>query len=179
MKNKIVTVPKRIRKKLAKTRGPKNPKTPQNKQGAGKKSRLTPAFIEAAVTLCSSLAHDKAVCAALKVHPATWCDWKNKAEAGRQPYQRMFEEIAEARSLKQIQLVSAISSDPDWRAKTWLLERLEPETYSLKHRIEHTGAKGAPLQAAPAAVTVVVQGIVTDNPYEPGAPGETEETDSQ
>lgn len=138
------------------------------KKGPGRKSRLTPEFIETAVTLCSSLSTDSAVCRALKVDHGTWCDWKNWAEEGREPHRTMFEQIQEARGLQEIQLVSSIATDPDWRAKAWLVERLNPEQYSLRHSVEHSGPKGAPLAiTAPAAITVVVQGPAGDNPYEP------------
>ncbi len=29
-----------------------------------------------------------------------------------------------------------------WRAAGWLLERLDPERWSLKHKVEHTGSVG-------------------------------------
>ncbi len=144
---------------------------PKDAAGRATKSKLTPQFIDDAVTLCSSLATDIAVCRALKIDPSTWCDWKNRAERGQQPHRRMFEAIQEARGLKTIALISKIASDPDWRAAAWLAERLDPDTYSQKSRHEHTGAKGAPLLApAPAAITVVVQGGATDNPYDPSNP---------
>lgn len=146
-------------------------KRPKDAAGRASKSKLTPEFIDTAVTLCSSLATDIAVCRAMKIDPSTWCDWKNRAERGQQPHQRMFEAIEEARGLKTIQLVSKIASDPDWRAAAWLAERLDPQTYSQRHRVEHTGAKGEPLAMTPAAaITVVVQGGVTDNPYDPNNP---------
>ncbi len=30
----------------------------------------------------------------------------------------------------------------DWRAAGWLLERLDPERWSLRHKVEHAGSVG-------------------------------------
>ena len=124
--------------------------------------------MDTAVTLASGLTTDKAICGAIGIAHQTWIDWKHKASEGRAPYTELFRRIEEVKSLKITQMISGIGNDPDWRAKAWLLERMD-SSFNLRHRHEHTGANGAPLPAPATGgnigVTIVVETPVEDDPY--------------
>lgn len=162
MKRKSPLVPIPVPKR--RTRKPRAKKLKK----VGPKTKCTPELIEQALTLAVSLVKDNAIYKAVGISHATWHDWKNHAATGREPYADFFKRLEETRGLKTIQLVNGIGNDPDWRAKAWLLERLDPQTYSLRHRIEHSGPGGQPLPATPTAtpVQIIIQGgAPEDNPY--------------
>ena len=145
----------------------KKNKAPPRHKGPGCPTKLTATLADKAVTLSTSLATDAALCRALRVAQGTWCDWKNKAAGGRQPYKDLFERIEEAQAIEEIDLMSKIKSDPAWRARAWALER-RARGYENRAKLEHTGKDGDPLPAntAPPPFTLVIQGGWTgDNPY--------------
>lgn len=45
---------------------------------------------------------------------------------------------------------SVYSTEIDWRAGAWLLERKFPERYGNRQRVEHTGADGGPIRSTAA-----------------------------
>lgn len=126
--------------------------------------------MDKAVTLASSLGTDAAVCRALRITQGTWCDWKNKAAGGREPYVELFLRIDEAQAIEEVDLLAKIKSDPDWRAKAWILER-RAKGYENRQKLEHTGKDGAALPVASSPVppiTLIVTGGAAaeiENPY--------------
>jgi hypothetical protein len=42
--------------------------------------------------------------------------------------------------------IEKAASDGNWQAAAWKMERRYPEDYSLRQRLEHTGADGGPIQ---------------------------------
>lgn len=148
---------------------------PSRHDSAGRPGKLTAALADKAVTLSVSLVSDATICRALKIHPSTWCDWKNKAEAGSPTHKQLFDRIEEARAIEEIDTLAKIKGDPDWRAKAWILER-RARGYENRQKLEHTGKDGAALQtgALPAPINIVIKGDGTgepfDNPYAPPAP---------
>lgn len=157
------------RKTTKKTKHPR----PKIKDGPGRPPKLTPAMADKIVTLASSLASDAAVCRAVGIDPGTFVDWKAYATTGREPYKTLFLRIDEAQAVEEIDLLAKIRSDPDWRAKAWVLER-RTRGYEAKQKIEHTGKDGAALPASQLPpVTVVIQGTPAsaDNPYAPPKQG--------
>ena len=57
--------------------------------------------------------------------------------------------LAKARAQFEAGAVARISSaggSGDWKADAWLLERLNPEVYATRSRVEMTGKRGGPIQ---------------------------------
>lgn len=147
---------------------------PKIKDDKGRPTKLTLRLEDMIVTLSSSLASDAAICRAVKIHPDTFVDWKGYARDGRQPYARLFERIDEAQAAEEIDLVSKIRADPDWRAKAWVLER-RARGYENRQKHEHTGKDGKDLPAGTMPPVIVTIGHAPgmkpeDNPYAPPAP---------
>ena len=147
----------------------KRSRTPsRTRQGLKNVGRCTPDFIDAAISLCSKFATDRAICRALNVLPTLWCEWKDRAYAGQEPWKSMFEKIEQARCLKSFELASSIAQDPDWRAKAWLLERLDP-AFNLRHRHEHSGTDRThlPSLASVPVVNIIIEREIVDSPWIP------------
>lgn len=131
-------------------------------------TKLTMEMQDKACTLAMAMPSDAALCRALRIDPTTWVAWKHKAKEGKQPYADFMERFDEAAAFQEIDMLSKIGGDPDWRAKAWLLERRKPADYSPKHLLEHTGKGGKELKLGAPAVNVILQvpeGTV--NPYAP------------
>ncbi len=62
----------------------------------------------------------------------------------RPEYRRFWRELTQAEQEGQTARVAIIqrAAKNDWRAAGWLLERLDPERWSLRHKVEHTGSVG-------------------------------------
>lgn len=156
-----------------KKKKPRTGKAAKRHPEPGRPIKLTAEMADKIVTLSTSLAIDAAICRAVRITPATFCEWKNKAAEGRQPYKELFERIDEAQAIEEIDLMTKISGDPDWRAKAWALERRR-QGYENRQKMEHTGAGGKPLEAPTTVqpVTLIIQGGYTgDNPYLPPKAG--------
>ena len=140
----------------------------RTRQGLKNVGRCTPDFIDAAISLCSKFATDRAICRALNVLPTLWCEWKDRAYAGQEPWKGMFEKIEQARCLKSFELASSIAADPNWRAKVWILERICP-AFRLPPRHAHSGPDGRPLRfpASVPVVNIIMEGEVADKPHSP------------
>lgn len=146
----------------------KGKKTPARHDSAGRPDKLTAELADKAVTLSVAMVPDATICRALRIHPSTWCDWKNKAEAGSPKHRELFARIEEAQAIEEIDLMAKIKGDPDWRAKMAVLER-RARGYEARQKLEHTGKDGTPLQtgALPAPITIIFPDgtNVDDNPY--------------
>jgi len=98
----------------------------------------------------------KSAAACAGVGERTLHRWKAAGEQEDAPahFRAFSEEIARARAQGRVALVTSIrraAEDGDWRASAWILERAEPEEWSLRHRLEHSGANGGPIKAAPVS----------------------------
>ena len=60
--------------------------------------------------------------------------------ACRQLWHRLTRAVEEGHAAR-LALIQRAARD-DWRAAAWLQERLDPERWSLRHKVEHTGTVG-------------------------------------
>jgi hypothetical protein len=70
-------------------------------------------------------------------------DWRAKGAAGEQPYADFLRCCERARSEwveRQLAIIQDAATDGTWQASAWLLERGEPDDYSLRNRTQHEGA---------------------------------------
>lgn len=78
-----------------------------------------------------------------EVHPATLSQWRQKAEAGKQPYADLLAKADQADARAIVQLAEHVQrgAAKDWRAAAWLLERRRPEQFGPKatERVEVSG----------------------------------------
>ncbi|HBJ83169.1 MAG TPA: hypothetical protein DDZ88_04710 [Verrucomicrobiales bacterium] len=148
---------------------PQKGRAPSRHAKPGQPTKVTLEFIQLAVKAAKSLCHDAGLCQYLRVHPSTWCDWKNKAAQSEEPYAQLFREVEQAQAVEELELVKAIKNDSDWRAKLALLERRWPKRYALKQIVGQSGVNGTPATTdSPPPLRIVFQGInPADNPYEP------------
>lgn len=112
------------------------------------RSKLTPAV---RTTILTNLAHGAPVqtaCAAVGINRSTFYDWKEKGEAGQEPFATFFHEVerAEAQAeMARLQIVEEATRE-DWKAAIWWLERRHPETWGRRDRFEHSSPPGQPVQ---------------------------------
>jgi len=112
------------------------------KRRPGRPSLLTPerkARIVAAVKCGMSC---KAACAATGIASSTFYLWQQKGGDPDAPpeYSEFLEELTQAKEEGQAARVALIqrAGQKDWRALAWLLERTDPEQWSLRYQIEHS-----------------------------------------
>ncbi len=113
---------------------------------------------ELQATICRHIAEGHAVreaCRLCGIGKSTLYRWLETAradeEAGRQT---VFTEFAEAVATAEAELegsalekIRAAAENPkNWTASAWLLERRFPERWSLRNRLQVTGADGEPVQ---------------------------------
>ncbi len=73
----------------------------------------------------------------------TFYAWKSKGESPDAPpeYSHFLQELTRAEQEGHAARLALIqkAARTDWRAAAWMQERLDPERWSLKHRVEHSG----------------------------------------
>lgn len=161
---------KRTTQEMTRTqKPPKKGRVQSRHSKPGQPTKVTPEFIQLAVKAAKSLCSDAGLCQYLRVHPSTWCDWKNKAAQNEEPYAELFREVEQAQAVEELELVKAIKKDSDWRAKLALLERKWPKRYAPKQIMVQGGLTGTPAAIeSPPLIKIICQGIhPADNPYEP------------
>ena len=94
------------------------------------------------MTMIRSGASYKTACMAAGVHEGTFYKWKARAESpdSRPEYRRFLQELTRAEQEGHAARLALITkaSRTDWRAAAWMQERLDPQRWSLKHKVEHT-----------------------------------------
>lgn len=85
--------------------------------------------------------HDVAAAVA-GVSVRTWHRWRQKAEAGEEPYAALMAEVERAEADQELCYVTRIrkAGRTDWKADAWLLERSKPQRW---------GSNGAPREQEP------------------------------
>ncbi len=112
--------------------------------------KLTPEITETVLESVAVGCSDKASAQRAGIHPETLSNWLARGAEGEEPFLTFREAYARAQGERTRSLVSCIRSAAeagDWRAAAHLLACLEPEQYSEKRRLEHTGAGGGPIKA--------------------------------
>jgi len=76
-----------------------------------------------------------------------WCEQAALEGAG-EPLVQFLQRTTRAREQGRVALVAAIrtAAADDWRAAAWMLERMEPEAWAAKQKLEHSGPDGAPIR---------------------------------
>lgn len=116
------------------------------------KSKLTPTLQE---EFCQIIAGGNTIttaCGYCGISTQTYYRWLQEAEEGQQPQVDFCDEVEKARAeakLLRISQINAAAEGGAWQAAAWFLERSFPDEYSLKQRLEHTGAGGGPVQVVP------------------------------
>lgn len=109
----------------------------------GRKSKLTPELIAQVETALKAHNTVEATCEMLAISKETFYKWIREGEAARSGMKADFSDaVKRAQGMSQVVLVNAISKDPSWQAKAWLLERMYPKRYGRRQLIAHAGADG-------------------------------------
>ena len=116
------------------------------KHSPGRPSKLTPETEARIVSAVRCGASFKSACMAGGISERTFQRWRQKGELpdAKPEYRRFWRELTQAEQEGQTARVAIIqkAARDDWRASAWLLERMDPERWSLRHKIEHTGSVG-------------------------------------
>jgi len=133
----------------------------------GRVTKCTPKIIKDLCEALKKCPHLQTAALAVGLSRHSLYEWKKRGENGEQPFARFLEEVERTIAERQIELVQDIATDPDWRAKLAILERLDRSTFA--RRMEHTGADGADLNNGAVPIHINLTGV-TANPYEPKEP---------
>jgi transposase len=121
----------------------KRDQVPSRARKRGRPPKLTPETEARILGAVRCGVSQKIACEAAGVGVSTLTAWKRIAkERGAPPEYRDF--VKRLRRARQEGIVARVAlvqkaAQADWRAATWLLERDCPDSYSLKHRVEHSG----------------------------------------
>jgi hypothetical protein len=122
----------------------------------GRKTKLTPEFIEEASKLIAGGNTVKDVAAYMGVGESAWYDWLSIGEQRKGTlYSEFAESIKKSKPVAKIAMLSIVTNaarDGNWQAACWYLERTDPDNYGRRDRIkqEITGKDGGPIQVAKA-----------------------------
>jgi hypothetical protein len=99
----------------------------------------------------------RAACDSAGINQSSYFEWRSRADEGP-PYSEFSEETTRARRAGRMSLVKTVrtAAQSDWRAATWMLERMDPDNFS--RRTEVTGKEGGPIQV------IVSPGLLADLP---------------
>lgn len=113
-------------------------------------ARATKLTAPVRAAIVANLAHGATIqtaCVAAGIHRGTYYDWKQKADAGEQPFAAFFKEIEQAEAQAEMTHLKIVeqATQEDWKAAIWWLERRHPETWGRRDRFEHTSPQGQPV----------------------------------
>ena len=84
------------------------------------------------------------------VHIDTLIEWRKKGEEAKTGiYAELSEGIKRAKAERiqsRLALIDKAADGGNWTAAAWELERSDPDNFSLKQKIEHSGTPGEPIQ---------------------------------
>lgn len=117
--------------------------------------QLTPERTAAVLNYLRNGHYIEQACRLAKIPRRTYSYWletarKHAAEGKESDYTAFAEQVAEAeaaleaRELARIE--AAAENQKTWTAAAWLLERRFPQRWSLRNRVEVSGANGEPVQ---------------------------------
>ena len=115
-------------------------------------SKLTPAGHDAIVKLVSNGAFVEVACESVGINTSTFYRWMKLADdPDADPcYASLRDATTRGRAGFENQMIDVVvrAAPADWRAGSWLLERLFPTRYSNMRKVELTGAGGGPITLA-------------------------------
>ena len=108
----------------------------------GRPSKLTPPTRDTILAAVKCGASFRTACMAGGVSETTFYNWKNRAAEPNAPQdyveflQQLTHAIEEGQAARLALIMQAARSD--WRAASWLCERIDPKRWSLRFQIEHS-----------------------------------------
>jgi len=119
------------------------------KKRPGPKTRCTKAVTKQFASIIGMGATSRAACNALRLNEATVAEWMTKGEQGKAPcYVAFRDAIVQARGVRQVKLNKVVFDSAkagNTADARWYLSILDPDTYSQKQRLEHSGDPENPL----------------------------------
>ncbi len=113
------------------------------KRPPGRPSKLTADIQSRIVSAVRCGASFKNACVAAGISERTFQRWRQKGEhqGAKTEYRRFWRDLTQAEQEGQTARLAIIqkAARNDWRAAAWLLERMNPERFSLRYKIEHSG----------------------------------------
>ncbi len=105
-------------------------------------ARPTACTLDLTDKVCAALtkgAYAVDAAASVGIDASTFYNWMRrgkKAAAGDDVYVEFFHAVKLAKSARVQTLCEAISSEPTWQAKAWLLERTDPKRFGRNDRVK-------------------------------------------
>src|SRR5215210_4357861 len=116
---------------------------------SGRPSAMTEQVVSDIVNALAAGATIKAATGAAGISERTYYLWREQGgqEGADEAFLQFLQRTTRAREQGKVALTASIrkAAAEDWRAAAWLLERLEPEAWSLKQRLEHSGPESGPV----------------------------------
>jgi hypothetical protein len=102
-------------------------------------ARPTTCTPEITAAVCDALkaggyAVDAAVAAG--VSETTFYEWMKRGKRGEAPFAEFAESVKGAKRIRTHTLCVAISSDPSWQSRAWMLERTDPKRFGRNDRVK-------------------------------------------
>ena len=117
------------------------------RRSPGRPSKLTADTEARILSMVRSGSSNRTACMAAGICERTFYMWKTKGESPDEPpeYSHFLQELTRAEQEGHAARLALIqkAARTDWRAAAWMQERLDPERWSLKHQVEHSGQVGA------------------------------------
>ena len=118
---------------------------------AGRYTRCTKKLTKDFAAIIGTGATSRAACHALNLSESAAAEWMTKGEQGKAPcYVAFRAAVIKAKGLREVKKVKIISESADRGDTTdakWLLSIWDPDTYSQKQRVEHSGDAENPIVA--------------------------------
>jgi len=129
----------------------------------GRPTKLTPAIIEKVRTFLPVCMYIETLTDSLEIERKTYYNWYSRGEVEAKRMEEAGEDEPHEREALYLQFFSAVkkgladgemaaaarinvASQNTWQAAAWLLERRFPEKWGSRHRLEHTGKNGGPVE---------------------------------
>lgn len=138
------------------------PKAPEKaKKKRGQPTKLTPDLLEKVKRGFTLGMTARRVCDLLRIGESTFFLWvslgKEEAEAGKRNghYLEFLETVRQAQAEFDDKHLEHIGSDPDWRARAWLLERVRPDQFAPKDTTRRSDEVDQPRQGVVVTAEVI------------------------
>ena len=114
---------------------------------AGRPTKCTPELTEKICEYLASGCYVCTACALVGISDQTLSNWKQRGEAGEEPYLGFVDAIKDAEARAEARAVALVQKAmvDDWKAAMTWMERKFPDRWSRGERREITGAGGGPV----------------------------------